>query len=127
MRFGRFALVAALLALAVPLAAQQTAGGAVIGRVTDRINGQPVSDVRVQIVGTQRGAVTRANGSYRIPGVPNGTYTVRASRIGYAAATATATVSGNGEATGELHAERRRERARQGDGLRRDRWHGPRA
>ena len=99
MRFGRFALVAALLALGVPLAAQQTAGGAVIGRVTDRINGQPISDVRVQIVGTQRGGLTRTNGTYRIAGVPNGTYTVRASRIGYAASTVAATVSGNGEAT----------------------------
>ena len=99
MRFGRYALVAALMALGVPLAAQQTAGGAIVGRVTDRINGQPVSDVRVQIVGTQRGGLTRTNGTYRIAGVPNGTYTVRASRIGYAASTATATVSGNGEAT----------------------------
>ncbi|MCC7053796.1 MAG: SusC/RagA family TonB-linked outer membrane protein [Gemmatimonadaceae bacterium] len=99
MRFGRYAFVAALLALGVPLAAQQPAGGAVTGRVTDRISGQPVSDVRVQIVGTQRGAVTRSNGAYRIGGVPNGTYTVRASRIGYAAMNAVATVSGNGEAT----------------------------
>lgn len=99
MRFGRYALVAAMLALGVPLAAQQTAGGAIVGRVTDRINGQPVSDVRVQIVGTQRGGLTRTNGTYRIAGVPNGTYTVRASRIGFAAATVTATVSANGEAT----------------------------
>ena len=87
------------MALGVPLAAQQPVGGAVIGRVTDRVSGQPVSDVRVQIVGTQRGALTRTNGTYRIGGVPNGTYTVRASRIGYAAATAPATVSANGEAT----------------------------
>ncbi len=99
MRFGRLALAAALLALGVPLAAQQPAGGAILGRVTDRINGQPISDVRVQIVGTQRGALTRTNGTYRIAGVPNGTYTVRASRIGYAAANIAATVSGNGEAT----------------------------
>ena len=99
MRFGRFAIVAAMLALGAPLAAQQAAGGAIAGRVTDRVSGLGVSDVRVQIVGTQRGALTRTNGSYRIVGVPNGTYTVRASRIGYAATTATATVSGNGEAT----------------------------
>jgi len=99
MRFGRYALVAALLALGVPLAAQQTAGGAIVGRVTDRVNGQPVSDVRVQIVGTQRGGLTRTNGTYRIAGVPNGTYTVRASRIGFAASTVAATVSANGEAT----------------------------
>ena len=102
MRFGRYALVAAMLALGVPLAAQQTAGGAIVGRVTDRVNGQPISDVRVQIVGTQRGGLTRTNGTYRIVGVPNGTYTVRASRIGFAAATATATVSNNGEATANL-------------------------
>jgi TonB-linked SusC/RagA family outer membrane protein len=100
MRFGRFALVAAVLALSVPLAAQQTAaGGAIVGRITDRVSGGPISDVRVQIVGTQRGALTRPNGTYRIASVPNGTYTVRASRIGYAALTAVATVSGNGEAT----------------------------
>ena len=99
MRFGRYALVAALLALSVPLAAQQTAGGAIVGRVTDRVGGQPVSDVRVQIVGTQRGALTRTNGAFRIVGVPNGTYSVRASRIGYAASTVAATVSAGGEAT----------------------------
>ena len=101
MRFGRYALVAALLALGVPLAAQQpaAAGGAIVGRVTDRVSGQPISDVRVQIVGTQRGGLTRTNGTYRVAGVPNGTYTVRASRIGYAAANVAATVSANGEAT----------------------------
>jgi len=99
MRFGRYALVVALLALGVPLAAQQTEGGGIVGRVTDRVSGQALSDVRVQIVGTQRGALTRTNGSYRIAGVPNGTYTVRASRIGYAAATTSATVSANGDAT----------------------------
>ena len=97
MRFGRYALVAAMLALGVPLAAQQTAGGAIVGTVTDRINGQPVSDVRIQIVGTQRGGLTRTNGTYRIVGVPNGTYTVRASRIGFGAATATVTVTSSVE------------------------------
>ena len=93
MRFGRYALVAAMLALGVPLAAQQTAGGAIVGRVTDRVNGQPITDVRVQIVGTQRGGLTRTNGTYRIVGVPNGTYSVRASRIGFGAAVATVTVT----------------------------------
>ena len=93
MRFGRYAFVAALLALGVPLAAQQTAGGAIIGRVTDRVSGQPLSDVRVQVVGTQRGGLTRINGTYRIIGVPNGTYSVRASRIGFGAAVATVTVT----------------------------------
>lgn len=101
MRFGRFVFVAALLALSVPLVAQQPAGGAVTGRVTDRVSGQPVSDVRVQIVGTQRGALTRPNGQYRIP-APNGSYTIRATRIGYAAATVLATVSNNGEATANI-------------------------
>jgi TonB-linked SusC/RagA family outer membrane protein len=100
MRFGRYALAAAMLALGVPLAAQQTTtGGAIVGRITDRVNGAAITDVRVQVVGSQRGALTRANGTYRIVGVPNGTYTVRASRIGFAAATALATVSANGEAT----------------------------
>ena len=93
MRFGRYALVAAMLALGVPLAAQQTAGGTIVGRVTDRVNGQPISDVRLQIVGTQRGGLTRTNGTYRIVGVPNGTYSVRASRIGFGAAVASVTVT----------------------------------
>jgi TonB-linked SusC/RagA family outer membrane protein len=99
MRFGRYALAAALLALSVPLAAQTATGGSITGKVTDRTNGQAISDVRVQIVGSTRGALTRTNGLYRIVSVPNGTYTVRASRIGYAASTAQVTVSNNGEAT----------------------------
>jgi len=95
MRFGRYAFVAAMLALGVPLAGQQVAGGVLVGRVTDRLNGQPISDVRVQLVGTQRGGLTRANGTYRIVGVPNGTYTMRVSRIGFQATTAAVTVSNN--------------------------------
>jgi hypothetical protein len=45
------------------LAQQQT--GTVTGRVLDATAQRPLADVQVSVVGTQRGAVTNANGEYR--------------------------------------------------------------
>src|SRR5688572_9287048 len=63
------------------LGAQAT--GTISGRVVDSAGAQPLTGVTVIIEGTQRGAVTGADGTFRISGVPAGTASVRARRIGY--------------------------------------------
>src|SRR3990170_201673 len=80
------------VALLIPvgsLRAQQT--GTITGRVTDAETGEPVPAATVRAVGTQAATVTRADGSYRLV-VPGGSYDLRATFIGYAAAQETVTV-----------------------------------
>jgi TonB-dependent starch-binding outer membrane protein SusC len=85
--------LAAGLALAVfganPLAAQQT--GTVEGTVVDGTQ-SPIAGAQVSIVGTQRGTITGADGTFRIANVTAGTRQVRASRIGYGSQTQTVEV-----------------------------------
>ena len=85
--------VAALALLATGLQAQET--GVVTGMVTGQGN-MPVPNAAVQVVGTTLGARTADDGRYRISGVPAGTISLHASRIGYAAQTRTATVAPGG-------------------------------
>src|SRR6266550_7972152 len=59
--------------------------GTVTGRVVDAVTQQPVADVNVFVEGTRRGAVSAADGTFTIGGVPSGSQTVRARRIGFAA------------------------------------------
>lgn len=73
------AVLVFLLAAAAPAAAQ----GRITGVVTDSASGQPLPGVRVVVEGTTLGNTTAENGRYQIVGVPNGTYTLAAQRIGY--------------------------------------------
>lgn len=59
--------------------------GKISGVVTDKTDRTPLPGVNVIIVGTQLGAATNQKGEYHILQVPPGTYSVRASMIGYAA------------------------------------------
>jgi len=70
--------------------------GTITGRVIDAGTQQPVADVSVFVEGTRRGAVTAADGSFTIGGVPAGSQTVRARRIGFAAPVQIVTVPNNG-------------------------------
>jgi TonB-dependent starch-binding outer membrane protein SusC len=84
MRWTRaLALLAALL-LPPGLAAAQGTGG-VSGTVVDAQTTRPLEGVAVTVAGTDRRAVTGADGRFTIPAVPAGARTVRASRPGYAA------------------------------------------
>ena len=97
----RFLVALACASLgAVPAAAQE--GAAVAGRVVDRTSNLPISDANVVVVGTQRGARTNEQGRYRITNVPAGTYLVRVSRLGYAAASQSVTVPNTGEVTADF-------------------------
>jgi TonB-linked SusC/RagA family outer membrane protein len=59
--------------------------GTITGRVLDADTQQPVADVSVFVEGTRRGAVSGADGTFTIGGVPSGSQTVRARRIGFGA------------------------------------------
>ena len=82
-------MVVSVLGLPGAAAAQD---GAVTGMVTDAASERPVSSVQVLLVGTSLGTLSRDNGRFVILNVPPGEYTLRASRIGYAAVEAQITV-----------------------------------
>jgi iron complex outermembrane receptor protein len=60
----------------------QGATGTIAGRVVDSTTQQPIGSVTVVVEGTQRGTLSRDDGSFIIGGVPAGAHRVRASRIG---------------------------------------------
>ena len=71
------------IAMMLAPAALRAQTGRVSGVVTDAASGQPIEGVQIRVSGTGFGALTQSNGRYHIIGVPPGTYTVRAQRIGY--------------------------------------------
>lgn len=86
MRFGRRLLPALLTVLlgAVQASAQQSPA-TVTGRIVDAATQRALAGVAVSIEG--RSAVTSADGSFTLNGVPSGARTLRASRVGYGEAT----------------------------------------
>ncbi|HEX7123163.1 MAG TPA: TonB-dependent receptor plug domain-containing protein, partial [Gemmatimonadaceae bacterium] len=86
-----FRLIAVLSLVAPAVGWAQT--GIITGRVTDQATRAPIVDAQVIVVGTQRGARTGSDGSYRLTGVPVGTVRVRALRLGYEANLTTVTVA----------------------------------
>jgi len=57
--------------------------GKIAGKVFDSKTHEPLAGVNVLLVGTTIGASTDINGSYFIANIPVGTYSVRASMVGY--------------------------------------------
>jgi TonB-linked SusC/RagA family outer membrane protein len=57
--------------------------GSVTGRITDAGTNQPVSDIRVMVVGTTIGTSTNAEGRYTLARVPAGQVSIRTIRVGY--------------------------------------------
>ena len=78
-RIGFVGLIATLMA-STPSHAQT---GRIAGRVTGA-DGSPVAGAQVRVLGSNLGTLTRDDGRYAIGSVPAGTYTVRATRIGFA-------------------------------------------
>lgn len=85
----------------------QVPTGTVSGRVVDAVTQQPVADVNIVVEGTRRGAVTGADGTFTIVGVPAGSQTVRARRIGFAAPVQIVVVPSSGSVTVVFPLERR--------------------
>ena len=92
----------ACVALSAGLARAQQQRPAITGRITERGTSAPIADASIVIVGTQRGARTDDNGSYRITDVAPGTYTLRVTRIGYSASSRQLTVTDAGNATADF-------------------------
>ncbi|HKW09983.1 MAG TPA: TonB-dependent receptor plug domain-containing protein, partial [Gemmatimonadaceae bacterium] len=86
-------LLAGTGVLAPKLSAQQAGSGIVAGKVTDAQSGAPLDAVTIAVQGTQLGAVTGPDGTYRVTRVPNGARVLAARRIGYGAVTRTVTAS----------------------------------
>ncbi len=92
-------LVLLLVAVSRPLTAQST--GTITGTVIDAGNRRPISSAQVTIVGTGPtiGAVTNAQGVYRILNVAPGPRSVRARIIGYAPVVKSVELAPGGTAT----------------------------
>lgn len=57
--------------------------GKIAGKITDATTGEDLPFVNVMVVGTNYGAATDLEGNYFIINIPPGTYSVKASAIGY--------------------------------------------
>ena len=65
------------------------------GTVTDASTGEALAGANVVVVGTSMGAAATADGSYSISNVPDGSYTLTSSVIGYADGSQSVNVSGD--------------------------------
>ncbi|MGE5727220.1 MAG: SusC/RagA family TonB-linked outer membrane protein [Gemmatimonas sp.] len=98
-RFRQYAFAVGVWLLPTTALAQQ---GTITGKVTDQATNNPVPSAQVFIVGTTRGALTTEQGTYTLRGVAPGTITLRATRIGYKAATQSVTVPASGTVTADF-------------------------
>lgn len=70
--------------------------GRVTGRIVDAASGAGLADVTLRVVGTSVGTVSGVDGRYALIGVPAGTVSVLARRLGFAAKTVTGVQVGAG-------------------------------
>ena len=92
---SRILLAGAVLCAAAslnPLGAQLPTG-TITGTVVDSATRQPIAGVNVVVEGTRLGTISRDDGTFTIGGVPAGTHTVRARRIGYGSVPVVVSVS----------------------------------
>jgi len=71
----------------------QVQQGAITGRVTDAITGQPIVSVQVNVIGTNVGTQVNSQGQYTLRGVTTGAVEVRVVRVGFAEQRRTVTVT----------------------------------
>lgn len=99
---GLFAAVAFILLSATGLAAQE---GAIAGEVVDATSLEPLSGAQVFIPGTNIGALTDAQGQYRLEGINPGQVDVRVRLIGYQSPTQTVQVEAGQTVTADFQLE----------------------
>jgi hypothetical protein len=87
----KFSQVLFIVFLPIFLFAQNT----ISGTVTDASTGEALAGANVVVVGTSMGAAATADGSYSISNVPDGSYTITSSVIGYADGSQSVNVSGD--------------------------------
>ena len=95
-------LVPASRAMALPALVQQATTATITGQVTEARSNRPLSNVTIQVSGTQLGAVTTDDGRFRIVGVPAGTQVLSVRRLGYASVRQPVVVAGAGTTTANL-------------------------
>lgn len=81
-----FSIIALLV---IPLVNYAATTGKIAGKVTDQSTNEPLPGANVVIVGTTMGGATDIEGDYFIINVPPGTYSVRATMMGYTVVTKT--------------------------------------
>jgi hypothetical protein len=67
-----------------PLPVEPAPAGSILGTVVDADTGEPLQGVQVVVVETGTGALSAADGAFRLAGLANGTYSLRLERMGYA-------------------------------------------
>lgn len=82
-RNGLSILWLAILFLGIVGLAVAGTTGKIAGRITDAKTGEPLPGANIEIVGTRMGAAADFDGYYVILNVPPGTYTLKASYLGY--------------------------------------------
>ena len=82
LRFGVLSSILVLLTSTLVVAADP---GKITGTVTDAKDGKPLAFGSVLVMGTGLGGFVDENGKYTIQSVPPGTYTVKATMMGYTA------------------------------------------
>jgi len=87
----KFSQVLFIVFLPIFLFAQNT----ISGTVTDASTGEALAGANVVVVGTSMGAAATADGSYSILNVPDGSYTITSSVIGFADGSQSVNVSGD--------------------------------
>ncbi len=80
-----FMIMSAMLLVMVTPFANAGTTGKISGQVVDKKTGSPLPGASIQIVGTSLGDAADVNGNFVILNVPPGTYSVRASVVGYSA------------------------------------------
>ncbi len=78
-------LITLLALISFPIFLFSGTTGKITGNVIDQSNGEPLIGCNVWIEGTDQGAATDWEGNFYILNVPPGSYTLRASMIGYSA------------------------------------------
>jgi hypothetical protein len=80
------AVATGLVICASTVPAQHPPGRLIVGFVTDSASGRGLEDVQVVVRGARLGSMTKANGQYRVHGVPAGdSVTLEAKVDGYVA------------------------------------------
>lgn len=106
-RFLRWApgtgfLLATLLGSAAPGARAQTGTGTIAGQVTDSRTQAPVAGATIEIADSPLRGSSGPDGRYRINGVPAGSHSVSARRIGFGVTRQTVSVTTGGTATADF-------------------------
>ena len=78
---GAFLAFVLICASGSTLLAQGT--GQITGKIIDKKTGTALGFANIVIVGSRKGAMSLDDGKFTVPGIPVGTYTVKAMMMGY--------------------------------------------